>query len=252
VLVRCPDGQNKACFFQKHPGIGTPDNLRRVPVREKRKTEEYVVVDDVRGLISLSQIGTLEIHAWGSRTDNLDKPDKLIFDLDPDPAVAWSRVVHSAVQVREFLSDLGLASFVKTTGGKGLHLVVPITRRHEWDEVKAFCKRVAEAIVAADPRHYTANMSKAARPGKVFIDYLRNDRGATAIVAYSTRARPNATVSVPMTWDELAGEPGPARYTIRNLPDRLSSLKRDPWHGFAARRQSLAPAIKKLGRLLPR
>ncbi|OAI47131.1 hypothetical protein AYO44_10160 [Planctomycetaceae bacterium SCGC AG-212-F19] len=246
VLVRCPEGRGKACFYQKHPSPGTPDTLRRIPVREKAKTEDYVIVDDVAGLISLAQIGALEIHAWGARADNLEQPDRLIFDLDPDPSVSWSRVVDSAGAVRDFLQELGLTSFVKTTGGKGLHLVVPILRRQDWEEVKAFCKRVADAIVAADAARYTANMSKAARPGKIFIDYLRNARGATAVVPYSPRARPGAPVSVPLTWKELSPRIGPAQFTIRNIMDRLRSLKRDPWEEIASVRQGLAGPIKKL------
>jgi bifunctional non-homologous end joining protein LigD len=177
VLVRCPEGRAKACFYQKHPAVGTPDALRQIPVREKQKTENYVLVDDVQGLISLAQISALEIHAWGSRADKLEQPDRLIFDLDPDPAVAWKRVIESAFQLRDFLLALGLKSFVKTTGGKGLHLVLPIERRHGWEEAKAFCKRVADLVVRADPNRYTGNMAKAARSGKIFLDYLRNARG---------------------------------------------------------------------------
>ena len=189
VLVRCPEGRGKGCFYQKHPPAGTSDSLRQVTIREKHKAEPYVIADDVKGLISLTQIGALEIHAWGSRADKLEKPDRLIFDLDPDVSVAWSAVVQCAVRVREFLQELGLESFVKTTGGKGLHLVVPIDRRYDWDESKVFCESVAELIVRADPTHFTANMAKAARSGKIYVDYLRNVRGATAIVPYSTRAR---------------------------------------------------------------
>jgi bifunctional non-homologous end joining protein LigD len=246
VLVRCPEGLEKQCFYQKHPAVGTPGNLRHIPIREEEKTEQYFLVDDVGGLISLAQMGALEIHSWGSRADKLELPDRLVFDLDPDPAVPWNRVVQSAQQLRQFLQALGLKSFAKTTGGKGLHLVVPIERRHAWDEVKSFCKRVADLVVRADPTHYTANMAKAARLGKIFIDYLRNARGATAVVAYSTRAHPNATVSVPLTWKELTPETTSDRYTIRNLPRRLAGLKRDPWEGIAEIRQGLAIPLKKL------
>ena len=157
-------------------------------MKEKDKTRNYLVADKVEDLIALAQIGALEIHVWGSQADKLELPDRMIFDLDPDPAVPWPRVVESAHQIRAFLEDIGLRSFVKTTGGKGLHIVVPLQRRHDWDEVKAFSKAVAELIEQADPEHYTSNMSKAARGGKIFIDYLRNGRGATAIAAYSTRA----------------------------------------------------------------
>jgi bifunctional non-homologous end joining protein LigD len=246
VLVRCPEGRQRTCFYQKHPPVGTPRNLRQIPIRESNKTENYVVLDDVGGLISLAQIGALEIHAWGSRADKLEHPDRLIFDLDPDVAVPWSTVVQSARQVRLFLQELGLESFVKNTGGKGLHLVVPIDRRHSWDEAKTFCKRVAELIVIAAPGHYTANMAKAARRGKIFIDYLRNARGATAILPYSTRARPGAPVSTPLTWHELNSRIPSDHYTVLNLPKRLASLKRDPWEGIASVRQGLAAAMEKL------
>lgn len=251
VLVRCPEGREKECFYQKHPGSGTPTNLRRIPIKESKKTEDYVLVDDVQGLISLAQIGALEIHAWGSREDKLEYPDRLIFDLDPDPAVSWPRVVQSAHQVRDFLEELGLESFLKTTGGKGLHLVVPIKPEHDWDEAKAFCKRVADLIVAADPAHYTANMAKAARHNKIYVDYLRNGRGATAVVPYSTRARPGATVSTPLTWTELSAKTTSDRYTVRNMARRLTALKRDPWQGIDKVRQSLAGPLAKLKSLRP-
>jgi bifunctional non-homologous end joining protein LigD len=256
VLTRCPEGQHEKCFYQKHPRVGTPANLRQVAIREKSDSEEsqpYVVVDDVAGLISLAQIAALEIHAWGSkadsRTNSVEKPDRLIFDLDPDPAVPWSRVVEGAHQIREFLEDLGLRSFVKTTGGKGLHLVIPIGRRHGWDEVKIFCHRVAKTIASADPGRYTVNIAKAARPGKIFIDYLRNSRGATSVAPYSTRAKPGAPVSTPLDWRELTADIRSDQFTLRNVPQRLASLKRDPWEGIASLRQSLSKAvIAKLGR----
>ncbi|HEY3875216.1 MAG TPA: DNA ligase D, partial [Candidatus Kapabacteria bacterium] len=249
VLVRCPEGRAKECFFQKHPAVGTPEAFHLIPIREKTKTEHYVMVDDVAGLISLAQIGALEVHAWGSRADKLDEPDRLIFDLDPAPDVPWKRVIESARQVRDFLEDLGLKSFVKTTGGKGLHLVVPINRQVEWDAAKAFCKSVADLIVEADPGRYTANMSKASRTGKIFIDYLRNGRGATAVAPYSPRSRPEATVSVPVTWEELTDRLTSDQFTIRNLGKRLDSLKRDPWEGIQSLRQGLTRPMKKLASL---
>ncbi|MBM4073318.1 MAG: DNA ligase D, partial [Planctomycetes bacterium] len=209
-------------------------------------TKNYVAVDDVAGLISLAQISALEVHAWGSCAADLEHPDRLVFDLDPGADVAWPRVVQSAHQVRQFLEELGLASFVKTTGGKGLHIVVPIERRHDWEEAKTFCKRVAELIVAADPARYTANMSQAARGGKIYLDYHRNGRGATAVAAFSTRARPGAPVSVPLAWKELTARTMSDRYTIRNIGKRLASLKHDPWEGIDKVRQTLAGAAGKL------
>jgi bifunctional non-homologous end joining protein LigD len=205
-------------------------------------------VDKTEDLIELAQIGALEIHVWGSRADKLELPDRMFFDLDPDPAVPWPRVVESAHQIRAFLEEIGLRSFVKTTGGKGLHIVVPLDRRHDWEEVKSFSKAVAEFIERADSKRYTSNMAKAARAGKIYIDYLRNGRTATAIAAYSTRKRPHASVSVPLSWDELTPAIRSDSFTIRNLADRLHSLKKDPWAKIAFVRQSLTQAIKnKIG-----
>ena len=249
VIVRSPDGKLGNAFYQKHPGPGTPGTLKRIAVEQKSGTEEYLVVDDEAGLIALAQIGALEVHAWGSRGDRLDHPDRLVFDLDPDPTVPWTRVVDAGRQVRDFLRELGLESFAKLTGGKGLHLFVPIERRHDWDAAKAFCKAVADAIVTADPRHYTANMAKSARTGKIFIDYLRNGRGATAIVPFSPRARAGAPVAIPIAWRELAARITPDRFTIATLPKRLAALASDPWEGMAAIRQTLAAPIRVLNSL---
>lgn len=244
-LVRCPEGRSKECFFQKHPGMGTSKVLRRIPVKEKKGTSDYLVADDITGVVSLVQIGVLEIHLWGSKADDIERPDRLIFDLDPDPAVSWPMVIKGAQRLGEFLADLGLVSFVKTTGGKGLHVVVPITRRQEWDDAKAFCRAVTEAMVRRWPADYTATMSKAQRTGKVFIDYFRNDRGATSIAAYSTRARAGAPVSVPLEWDELSPKLRSDHFNIKNLPRRLETLKRDPWADISKTRQSITAAMLK-------
>jgi bifunctional non-homologous end joining protein LigD len=245
VLVRCPEGRGPTCFYQKHAGRGTPENLRRVPIKEQGAVRDYVAVDDLAGLVSLVQMGVLEIHAWGSRIDRLDQPDRVVFDLDPGPGVDWSRVVDAACEVRQFLIDLGLTSFVKTTGGKGLHLVVPIVRRAEWPEIKQFCRAVALSIVTAAPKQYTATLSKAARPGKIFVDYLRNDAGATAVAAYSTRARPGAPVSVPLAWEELDPSIRSDSFTLENVPERLKRLRRDPWTDIGEVRQSITAKARK-------
>ena len=245
-LVRCPNGIGNESFFQKHPGIGTPAALGEVSLLEKGGLVKYSVVKDVKGLISLAQISAVEIHAWGSRIDNLEKPDRLVFDLDPDPGVRWKNVVESARQIRDFLQELGLESFVKTTGGKGLHIVVPIDRRHQWDEAKSFCRLVADTIVAAAPEVYTANLAKAARTNKIFIDYLRNGRGATAIVPYSTRSRPGASVSTPLTWKELTPQIASDQFNLVNVQKRLQSLRNDPWAEIKNVRQNLAQPMKKL------
>ncbi len=249
VVVRCPEGQFAACFYQKHPGQGTPPELRQITVREQKGSHRYLVIDDVQGLIALTQMSVLELHAWGSREDRLERPDLLIFDLDPDTDVAWKDVVQAAGQVRQFLDQLGLQSFLKTTGGKGLHLVVPIQRRHDWDEAREFCQNVARAISTADPQRFTSTLSKSARKQKIFIDYLRNGRGATAVVPYSTRARPGLPVSMPLAWEELSADVHSDSWTIRNAYQRLSGLSRNPWADLFTVRQTLAGPIRKLGKL---
>jgi bifunctional non-homologous end joining protein LigD len=240
-LVRCPDGQAAGkCFFQKHTSVGTPKSLGRVTIEEKNGPGEYVYVQDAEGLIALVQMSVLEIHPWGAKRDNVERPDRLTIDLDPGPDVPWSRVVDGAFAARALLAEHELESFVKTTGGKGLHVVVPISpRRQTWDEAKRFCKHIAGLLADQSPKLYTINMAKAARKGKIFVDYLRNDRGATAVAAYSTRARPGATVSTPVSWDELSPAIRSDHFNVANVPARLKSLKRDPWAKIDQIKQSI-------------
>jgi bifunctional non-homologous end joining protein LigD len=247
-LVRCPAGSSKQCFYQRHPGAGLPRAVRRIAIPEADGAADSIVIKDLAGLIALVQIGALEIHPWGARADDPERPDRIVFDLDPDPTLGFAAVIDAAVAVRDRLAELGLASFVKTTGGKGLHVMVPITRRRGWDEVSDFAKAVATAMAADDPDTYTATMSKEARVGRVFVDYLRNDRGATAVAAYSTRARKGATVSVPIAWEELGPALDPRAYTVGTMPRRIASLPVDPWADIGRIRQSItAKARKALG-----
>ncbi len=243
ALVRCPGGRGKPCFFQKHPSEGGPTFLKEVDVSETKKVELNLMIKDVSGLIELVQMGVLEIHVWGSQARTLEKPNRLIFDLDPDPNVDWSDVVQSARELRSVIEELGLKTFLKTTGGKGLHIVVPVQPKTEWEEAKAFCKAVADFMARVGPERYIATMSKAARKGKVFIDYLRNGRGATAVAAYSTRSRPGAPVSVPISWDELSVRLRPDAYHLTDLPARLKKLRRDPWEGIGETKQSLTASM---------
>lgn len=245
VLVRCPQGHQKECFYQKHAREDLPDSVRRISIREQHSVGTYVTVDSLPGLISLIQIGVLEFHTWGSRSDRLEYPDRLTFDLDPDPDLPWEQLIDAARTMRLRLADLGLCAFVKTTGGKGLHVVVPIARRNRWEEIKEFCKRVAESMAREAPEHYTATMSKAKRKRKIFIDYLRNTRGATSVAAYSTRARPGAPVSTPLRWEELSSEIRSDHFTVRNLPERLSRLKKDPWEDYEKARRPITAKVKK-------
>lgn len=243
TLVRCPEGRAKQCFYQKHIGEHVPPSVRRVKIAGD--PEPYGAVRDLEGLLSLVQMGVLELHIWGSHTDKIEQPDYVVFDLDPDEGLDWERVVEGAYAMRDFLTGLGLQTFLKTTGGKGLHVVLPLTRREGWDGVKAFTKAVAEAMAAADPKRYTSKLPKASRKGKVFIDYLRNGRGATSICAYSTRSREGSPVSVPLFWEELETGVRGNTYTVRNIFERLESLPADPWEGFNTVRQSITAAMKK-------
>ena len=232
-LVRCPEGAAGTCFYQKHAGPGIPEEVKRVRVRERGgATAAYPYVDDLPGLVALAQIGVLEIHPWGARVGRIDRPDRLVLDLDPAPGVPWPRVVEGAQAIREVLAGLDLVGFVKTTGGKGLHVVVPLRPEAGWDALRALGKGIGAELVRRAPDRYTINPLKAARRGRVFIDYLRNVRGATSVAAYSPRARPGAPVSTPMGWSELEGPARPADFTVQSVPRRLAALRKDPWADF--------------------
>jgi bifunctional non-homologous end joining protein LigD len=246
MILRCPDGiaarapRGRACFFQKHALAGSPPAIGSVPdVDHAGHRVEYMQIHDMPGLVALAQLGSLEIHTWGARADQLDQPDLLVFDLDPDPSVGWDQVALGALELRRRLREAGLDSFVKTTGGKGLHVVAPIARGPSWDELKAFSHAIASAIERDQPALYTTNMAKARRAGKIYLDYLRNGRGATFIAPYSPRARPGAPVAVPISWDELTAGVDPGAFTIASVPRRLAGLA-DPWAGIATLRQALA------------
>jgi bifunctional non-homologous end joining protein LigD len=245
TLVRCPEGRQKQCFYQKHVTDQFPKSIKRVEVAEGGKNVPYGAVTSMEGLLSLVQMGALELHIWGAHLDAIEKPDYVVFDLDPDEGLGWDRVVEGAKTLRVLLEHLGLRAWLKTTGGKGLHVCLPLTRRAGWDEVKAFTKAVSETMVAHDPSRYTAKLPKASRKGKIFIDYLRNGRGATSIAAYSTRARPNAPVSAPLFWEELDSDVRANTFTVQNLPERLEGLKSDPWEDFLKVKQSLTAAMKE-------
>jgi bifunctional non-homologous end joining protein LigD len=241
TLVRCPQGRARTCFYQKHAREGLPRAVRSIELRESGgKDEPYLYVDDLEGLVGLVQIGVLELHLWGARVDAVERPDRLVFDLDPDPSIGFAELADAARLVRETLAGVGLESWLKTTGGKGLHVVVPIARRSSWDDAKAFARALAEAVARRQPERFLTKASKAARKGRIFLDWLRNARGATAVAPYSTRARPGAPVATPLDWRELeAGDPR-AAWTLATVPDRLRGLgpDRDPWRGMASARQA--------------
>jgi bifunctional non-homologous end joining protein LigD len=249
TLVRCPNGlvpgDPEACFYMKHSGVWAPPALRRVHIAERKKRGEYLVIDDLPGIVSLAQMGVLEIHTWNSPADDVERPNRVVFDLDPGPEVAWPRVIEAARMVRASLASLELESWVKNTGGHGLHVVVPFLPGPSWDECLEFSRGLSAALARSDPARYTLSVTKAGREDKILIDYLRNNRGSTSVAAFSTRARDGAPVSVPLAWDELSPRIPPNHFTIRAVPKRLARLRRDPWDGYWRSRQKLSAALLK-------
>ncbi|MEP7029933.1 MAG: DNA ligase D, partial [Pseudolabrys sp.] len=234
-LLRCPEGAAGQCFFQKHAAAGVnTDHLHQVA----EKGTKIISVDNLDGLNSLVQAGVLEIHTRGTTIDDREHADRLVFDLDPGPGTGWKDVVTAARDVRERLSKLKLKTFLKTSGGKGLHVVLPI-KPAPWDDAKEFARAVAVAMERDDPKRYVASATKSKRTNRIFIDYLRNSREATAVAPYSTRARPGAPVSTPIEWSELGTLKSAAQYTVLNLPARLKRLRKDPWASIAAVKQAL-------------
>ncbi|HEX3985771.1 MAG TPA: DNA ligase D [Acidobacteriaceae bacterium] len=239
-IVRCPEGSGKPCFFQKHIGMGVPKGIDSVPVVAKSggAPEQYLTLSTAEGLVGLAQMGVLEIHPWGSRNETLEKPDRLIIDLDPDEKLAWDRLVASAIEVRDLMKQLGLESFVKTTGGKGIHVVAPVAPDHEWPEFKEFAHNFVLMMERANPKLYLTKMTKSARTGRIFLDYLRNERGATAVAPWSPRARIGVRVAVPLTWAELE-RIDPRQFSVATFSEWKSRLRRDPWLKMDAAHQKL-------------
>lgn len=247
-LVRCPQGPGEGCFYQKHIDAAWSSEIERVTIAESGGEGVYAVANCAAAVVGLVQKGVIELHVWGATTRDLAEPDRMVFDLDPDVAVPWREVMAAARATRERLEDLGLESFVKTSGGKGLHVVVPLAPRHAWDEVREFARALAESMAQAEPARFTSRMAKAERARRIFIDYLRNSPGATTVAAYSVRARHGAPVSTPLHWDELGGRLKPTTFHAANLARRLSGSRPDPWKAFRRTAQSLtAPMKRKLG-----
>jgi bifunctional non-homologous end joining protein LigD len=230
ALVRCPEGLAAACFYMKHAMKGTASTLRRVTIKESTKTGEYLVADSLASVIGIVQMSVLEIHTWNSKTAHLEVPDRVVFDFDPGPKVAFPEVVKAARALRERLTGIGFPSFVKSTGGKGLHVVVPLEPDEEhagWDACFEFSRLVSESMVADNPTRYTTAMPKEGREAKILIDYFRNHRGSTSVAAYSTRARPGAPVSAPLFWDELDDFSPDRPFTAKTMVERLAGLRKD-------------------------
>jgi bifunctional non-homologous end joining protein LigD len=238
-LLRCPNGAEGNCFFQKHYLESLGAAVHSIRLRQKDGIEDYLYIEDVQGLLALAQMNTIEFHPWGSRIDAPEKPDRLVFDLDPAEGVAWKQVVAAARDVHDRLREAGLESFVRVTGGKGLHVVVPFTRGPSWDDVKHFCEAFANAMVAHRPQAYIATMSKAKRTDKIFIDWLRNVRGATSVTSWSLRARAGAPVAVPLRWEDLGRVRLSNAFDIRKAMQRAAGLRVDPWVAMYQLRQAL-------------
>jgi bifunctional non-homologous end joining protein LigD len=239
-LVRCPQGRAKKCFFQKHDSGSFGAHVKQVPIREKDGgTEDYLYVEDIEGLIACVQMGTIEFHGWGSRVDAIERPDRLVFDLDPDVGLDFDAVRKAAKDLKRHLSDMGLVTFPMLTGGKGVHVIAPLTPKAQWPEVKDFAQRFALALAEAEPERFTAALSKAKRTGRIFIDYLRNQRGATAIMPYSARAREAAPVAAPINWEELDEMKSGAHFTVRDTELLLERAGSRLLQGWGEARQTL-------------
>ena len=234
ALLRCPNGITGEKFFQKHAWKGLNSNIVMVKDPKDPSDEPLISINDLDGLLGLVQSGVLEIHPWGSTVSNWERPDMIVVDLDPGEGVPWQAVIDAAGETRQRLAKAGLAAFVKTSGGKGLHVVSPLKPKADWPAVKTFTKGLADAMASDAPDRFVSTITKSKRQGKILIDCLRNQRGATAVAAYSTRARPGAAVSAPLSWDELGPGIGPDYFTVDTMPTRLAALASDPWDGFRA------------------
>jgi bifunctional non-homologous end joining protein LigD len=239
-LVRCPQGRQRKCFFQRHHVAGFPEHFHPVEVRESSgHSKGYLYIDEAEGLIAGVQFGVLEFHIWGSTIDDLERPDRLVFDLDPDPALDFAQVRQAAFELAGFLGELGLHAYPMLTGGKGVHVVSPLEPAAEWPQAKSFARAVAGTMARHAPERFVDNMAKARRKGRIFIDYLRNDRTATAIAPYSTRAREGAPVAWPLSWDQFKRARSGADYDVAKAMSAVKRLKSSPWQGYEDARRPL-------------
>jgi bifunctional non-homologous end joining protein LigD len=227
MLLRCPQGDRGECFFQKHISRGFPPAVRQID--DRASGQRWVYIDGLEGLIGLVQMNALEYHVWGATVSNLDRPDRVVIDLDPATGVPWARVVAGALELRARLTALKLCSFVRTSGGKGLHVVIPVRPATDWETARGFARALAEGVARDSPERYVAVAAKAQRSGKIFLDYLRNGRGATAVCSYSLRNRPGAPLATPLRWEELSRVRTPDQFRFANIQRRLARLVTDPW-----------------------
>jgi len=242
-LVRCPQGRDKQCFFQKHDSGRMGEHVKHVPIKESDgEVENYLYVDDGHGILACVQIGTIEFHGWGSKVDKLEHPDRLVFDLDPDVGLDFGKVKEAAVRLRDLLADLGLETFPLLTGGKGIHVIAPLDGSATWTRVKDFAERFSRGIAEAEPKMFTANIRKNQRKGRIFLDWLRNQRGATAIMPYSARAREGAPVAAPIAWEELDMIKGGNAFSIRDADELIERAGSKLLAGWGKARQKLPKA----------
>lgn len=239
TLVRCPAGRTKPCFYQRHNKATEMPGIEPVDVNVKSGTETYIYMADPIALQTLVQQSTLEIHGWQAKVRDMEHPDRMIFDIDPSEEVGWEEVVAAAKTVKALLEKCGFVTFVMTTGGKGLHVVTPLKPKADWDEVITFADAIARFLEVTQPDKFTANLSKKKRVGRVFVDYLRNHKTASAVLPYSSRARAGATVATPVTWREVTPKLDPSKFTIKTVPGRIARQKADPWDGYEEARREL-------------
>lgn len=238
MILRCPQGASEKCFFQKHYHETVPEGVSVIEIPEKEKVEPYLYIKDVKGLLALSQLAVIEIHPWGSTIKNIEKPDRIIFDLDPAADIKWAKVIVAAQRLRACLSKYGLQSFVKTSGKKGLHVLVPILPKYDWEFIKGFSAQIVAKMVQDYPKEYVGTMKKSERTGKIFIDYFRNGRGSTTVAPYSCRANNLASVSLPLSWKELEKVQSADAFHIETVLKERSKV--DPWKNFFSLRQKIS------------
>ena len=246
TLLRCPNGWDKECFYQKHADASVAEVIERVTVHDSSGPAAYMMANSVSALVAIAQLGALELHPWGSRAPKLDLPDRIIFDFDPDEALQWKQITEAVNLLKTLLDSLGLRGFLKTTGGKGLHVVLPIEPTLSWQHIKGFSQAIAELFVKTFPDRFTAKLLKISRKGRIFVDYLRNGEGSTAVAPYSVRAKTNAPVSTPIDWGEITRDVRFDHFNIKNVPARLKRLKREPWAEFLKTRQTITKTMMEM------
>jgi bifunctional non-homologous end joining protein LigD len=245
TVFRCPTGHLRDCFYQRHAFAGLPPGVETIDLADEEGRAAFITVTQPKGYLGLTQFGAIEFHLWGCRIDDPEHPDRLVIDLDPDESLPWSRVCDAAERLRDRLQAMGMQPFLRTTGGKGLHLVMALSDGHDWPTVKGFAEAFAKAMAADQPGLFTAVSSKERRRGRIYLDYLRNGRGASAIASYSLRARPGFPVATPILWEELRKLSGGAAFDRLGVVRRLQSLAADPWDGLISSASKITPKMRR-------